>query len=292
MLPAFAEPAVLPLPALEFGAVKKLAGGFAFTEGPAVSPQGKIYFSDIPRDRIYVHDPESGSTTLWREEVGSSNGLAFTSSGDLVTCETITRRIGRYDGATGSYTILVAAFEGKRFNKPNDLVLDRTGGIFFTDPIYGKVETELDFEGVYHLAGGEKEARLIDRTCVKPNGIALSHDGATLYLVDNGVGEVIAFDVIGDGRHSRLAQRRLLCRLGTEKRQAGDGMALDAAGRLFVTVPEGIAVFDPSGNKVAHLDLPEQPTNCSFGRGSDRTTLYITARSGFYALEVSPGGRF
>jgi sugar lactone lactonase YvrE len=271
--------------------VRELAEGFAFTEGPAVAPDGRIYFSDIPKDRIHVHDPETGRTSLWKEGIGNSNGLAFDASGALITCEKGARRIGRHDLASGDYRVLVETFEGRRFNQPNDLALDRDGGIFFTDPIYGNAEAELDCEGIYYLAGDTAQTRRVDRTCKKPNGIALSHDGATLYVVDNGAGELITFDVVRQQDPGpRLAGRRLLSRLGPAEQAAGDGMTLDAAGRLFVTVPGAIAVFDPSGEQLARLALPENPTNCCFGRGDDRATLYITARTGFYAVEVSPGG--
>jgi len=293
MLPALVASEPLPVDLPEFGIVRKLADGFAFIEGPAPAPDGRVYFSDIPRDRIHIHDPASAATSLWKQGVGNSNGLAFTPTGTLITCEKGTRRIGHHDPASGDYRVLVETFGGKRFNQPNDLVLDRDGGIFFTDPIYGKVEAELDCEGIYYLGQGQQQAQRVDRSCIKPNGIGLSHDGATLYVVDNGAAELLAFEVIRQpGQGPRLAKRRTLCRLGPPGKPAGDGMAIDADGRLFVTVPAAIAVFDPDGAAIARLELPEDPTNCCFGRGPDRSTLYITARTGLYAVEVTPGGVF
>jgi sugar lactone lactonase YvrE len=289
--------AVRPIPELKPAAVElkigeptELATGFQFTEGPAVAPDGSIYFSDIPNDRIHRYDPSSGETTLYSEGNGNANGLMFSPAGALITCETSARQIGRHDLITNQRTALTNNFEGKKFNKPNDLALDGKGGVYFTDPVYGPVDTELPHEGVYYLPNNGETAQLIDATCTKPNGIAITKDGKTLYVVDNGAKKLIAYDILEEGYASTVTNRRILCNLESKAERAGDGMAIDSAGNLFVTVPEGIAVFSAAGKKIDHINFPQSPTNCKFGTGAQRTTLYVTARTGFYSVPVSTGG--
>jgi sugar lactone lactonase YvrE len=130
--------------------VRKLADGFKFTEGPAWSRSGRIYFSDIPNERIHIHDPATGETTIHRESSGRANGLMFTPSGALLACEGGNRRLTRQFGET--IAVLAERFEGKRLNSPNDLVMDGQGGTYFTDPRYGKRDDmEMDVEGVYAI---------------------------------------------------------------------------------------------------------------------------------------------
>lgn len=265
-----------------------------FTEGGAVDAQGGILFSDIG-DRLMRFDPKTGQTAVFRQPSGKGNGMAFDAQGRLLVCEGGARRVSITD-ASGVRT-LADRFEGKRFNSPNDIVVDRQGRAYFTDPRYGSQDgRELDFEGVFLIADGK--VTLATRELQRPNGIQLSPDGRTLYVADNhsdpkGNHHLVAFDVLPDGA---LKNKRILHDIGPDKRGI-DGMKVDVDGRIYATAgtgaKAGIYIFSPAGELLEALPMPGDPTNCVF----DGSTLYITAQSpnkrwGLYRIPLTiPGFR-
>jgi sugar lactone lactonase YvrE len=248
-----------------------------FTEGGAVDAQGRVLFSDIG-DRLMRYDPKSEKTEVFRQPSGKGNGMAFDVQGRLLVCEGGARRVSITD-ATGTRT-LCDRFEGKRFNSPNDLVVDRRGRVYFTDPRYGSQDgRELDFEGVFLVTPDGKVA-LATRALQRPNGIQLSPDGKTLYVADNhsdasGNHHLTAFEVAEDGS---LSGKRILHDFGPDARGI-DGMKVDVEGNLYATAgtgaKAGVYIFTPEGKPLDILFMPGDPTNCVF----DGTTLYITAQS-------------
>ena len=287
--PSAAAPAsVLP----ENPEVKKLAEGFTFTEGPALGPDGKIWFNDIPNERTHVHDPATGQTTLHREQTGRANGLMFTPAGALLACEGGARRITRQEGA-GEVTVISDSFDGKPYNAPNDLDIDGKGGIYFTDPGYGRKPEEmpLGVEGVYYATPDKdrtkpaKVIRVID-DLVRPNGVLVSNDKKTLYVIDNGANSLWAYDIQGDGK---VASGRKLCVFDPAEQRGGDGLTSDEHGNLYVAA-NGIYVISPEGKLLGVIQVPERPANCVFGAKGTRT-LYITAKTGFYSVKVNADGR-
>jgi sugar lactone lactonase YvrE len=279
-----------------------------FTEGPAVAPDGSIFFSDIG-NRILRYDPQSGETTVYRSESGRANGLMFDQKGRLIACEGAdggNRRISITD-ETGNVRTLADRYEGKRLNSPNDLAIDSAGRVYFTDPRYGGDEPrELDFEGVF-LVDTDGTVTLATLDLEKPNGILVSIDGRTVYIADNnsdpkGNHHLTAFRVQPDGT---LANKRILFDFGPDRRGI-DGMTLDREGNIYATAgqgPEGgVYVFDPSGRHLAFIPTPGTPTNCIFGGPDEPTMLYITAgvpaddqrpqRFGLYRIQLAiPGHR-
>lgn len=260
--------------------VRKLAGGFQFVEGPAWNPrENALYFSDIPAAQIIRY--ADGKAEPVNRASGASNGLMFDKEGLLVRCEHAGRRISRGRPEDAGQTV-VERYDGKRMNSPNDLSIDALGGIYFTDPRYGRRDDlELDKEAVYYVAaGGEAVKRVVD-DLVRPNGIALSPDGKWLYVVDNGADALYRYPVSGPGK------------LGAGSRIANvsgpDGMAVDAEGRLYVTCVGGVWVLDATGKWLGMIATPEQPANCAFG-GLDGGTLFITARTALYAIETRTRG--
>lgn len=254
---------------------RKLAGDFKFTEGPALGADGKIYFNDIPNERTHVYDPESGETTIYREQTGRANGLFFTPAGALIACEGGARQVTRTDYA-GEITILADSFDGKKLNSPNDVVPDRFGGFYFTDPSYGKVDNrELDVEAVYYIDRKGKVTQ-VAADLTKPNGIILSTDAKTLYIADPGSEKIFAYDVEAPGK---IANKREFSPVGS------DGMTIDKLGNIYVTWTDIIA-FDPDGKEVLRLTPPEKPANCLLVGN----TLYVTARTGFYAVDLEVEG--
>lgn len=270
------EPYTLDGPLVKDGAeFRKLADGFKFTEGPALAPDGKIFFNDIPNERTHVFDPASGETTVFREPSGRANGLFFTPAGALVACEGGARKLTRTDFA-GSVSVLAEKFDGKKLNSPNDVVPDGIGGFYFTDPRYGKGDDrELDVEAVYYVDRGGKLIQ-VAADLKKPNGIILSPDGGILYVADPGAETIWAYDVEGPGK---IANRRKFAPVGS------DGMTVDRLGNIYVTWTDIIA-FSPEGEEVLRLTPPERPANCLLAG----KTLYVTARTGFYAIDLEVEG--
>lgn len=255
-----------------------------FTEGPVLSADGAILFSDIG-NRILKYDPKAGKTTVFREPSGRSNGLKFDAQGRLVAAEGANtggnRRISITE-SDGTVRTLADRYEGKRFNSPNDLAVDRQGRVYFTDPRYvGDEPRELDFEAVF-LVHTDGKVVVATREVTKPNGIAVSPDGKTAYVAESdsrvdGKHQLLAFDVQADGT---LAGKRVLHDFGPNRRGI-DGMTLDRQGNIYATAGRedlaGIYVFSPAGDHLAMIPMPGDPTNCVFGGGEESTSLYITA---------------
>lgn len=268
-----------------------IQGGFKFTEGPALAKDGRIFFTDIPNNRIHVYDPANGAVTVHRENSGAANGLKLFPSGGLVACE----------GGLGQVTLQVAGgeaepitkeFNGVRYNGPNDLDMDGKGGFYFTDPNYSKDPAPQGKECVYYVASGKvtgkgKVIRVVE-DCVKPNGVLLSLDKKTLYVCDNGAGTVRAYDI--NPKDGTTSNGRVFCTIFEGKASGGDGMTIDESGNLYVAAQKYIRVFDPTGKPITKIAFPEAPANCVFG-AQGTSTLYVTARTGFYKVKLNRDGR-
>lgn len=272
--------------------VELVQGGFKFTEGPALAKDGRIFFSDIPNNRIHIYDPASGQVSVHRENSGGANGLMFVPSGALLACEGGSGQVTRQE-AGGEAVPVATEFNGVRLNSPNDLDLDGKGGIYFTDPNYGRKPATQDKEAVYYIApasnvaGKGKITRVVD-DCVKPNGVIVSLDKKTLYVGDNGANKVRAYDI--DPKTGAGSNGRDFASMEEGQTRGGDGMTIDEAGNLYVTAQKWIWIFNPEGKTVVKLEVPEPPANCVFGAQGTQT-LYITARTGFYKVKLNVDGR-
>lgn len=285
----------------------------AFTEGPAATAEGIVYFSDIVNNRIMRFDARSKTTSVWRTPSGRTNGLLFDVQGRLLACEGNefgpndgNRRITRTDMTTGNVEVLTSHFEGRRYNAPNDIAACSNGLIFFTDPCYGDRATmELDHDSVYRIDLDGRVTRVITQPAIqRPNGIALSPDERTLYLVDScpvigGNRKIWAFDLASNGT---LSNQRVVFDFGAGR--GGDGMAIDQAGNLYVAagisrargphetsdVPPGIYIITPQGELKGRIPVTEDVlTNVTFG-GDDLKTLYITAGKTLFSVRVTTPG--
>ena len=284
----------------------------AFTEGPAVDAEGNVFFSDIVNNRIMKRTPE-GTVSVWRADSGRANGNMFDALGRLVTCEGAEfgdggrRRITRTDMRTGAVEVLSDRYEGKRYNSPNDLVIDNAGRIYFTDPRYkeDRSDLELDVEAVYRLDQDGRVTRILSQPAIqKPNGITISPDNRTLYVVDSNPGpggnrKIWAFGLSPEGVPSG---QRLVYDFAPGR--GGDGIRTDVEGNLWIAagvsqprhanetaeVPTGVYVVTPKGEVLGRIPVPEDSiTNLAFG-GPDLKTLYIVSGKSLFSIRVTVAG--
>lgn len=295
----------------------KIEGRVAFTEGPAWHPSGQVYFTDIANNRIMRRDAK-GEMHVYRTPSGRANGLLLDAQGRLHACEGGgeggNRRVTRTE-LDGSVTVLADRYEGKRFNSPNDLVMDARGRIYFSDPRYGdRTDVELfdkqgeAIEGVYRIDPDGKVTRVITHEVARPNGLGLSPDGKFLYVADNlndgpheGVGgarKLWRFQLKGDGDVD-LKSRALLFDWGTDR--GPDGMCVDAHGTIYVAAgfnfpnppaetalvyKAGIYALSPEGKLRGFLPVAaDMITNCCLG-GPDGKTLFITAGHKLWSVQL------
>ena len=258
--------------------VERIATGFGFLEGPAADADGSLYFTDIPNSRIHRWTPDGGVTTFV-EQSGRANGLRFDLDGNLIICEMGARRVTAIS-PRGDTSVLAEQFED-RFNSPNDLWVDPRGGIYFTDPRYGATDDE-EITGyhVYYISSDQSEIRRVAADLVRPNGIVGTPDGGRVYVADHGAGRTYVYMPAADGS---LTDKRLFVA------QGADGMTMDELGNLSLTGRD-ITIYNPDGDPIGSIAVPETPANLTFG-GPDGTTLFITARTSLYALEMMVSGQ-
>lgn len=274
------------------GEVEKVQGGFEFTEGPAVDAEGMLYFTDIPKERIHKLDAD-GKVTVFREKSGHANGLMYHPvKKELWACEMDGQVVAF--GMDGVQRRVVAGeYAGKRFNAPNDLVIDSHGGAYFTDPSFRAPKPQpQDKLGVYYVAADSKVTRLVD-DLPNPNGVILSPDEKTLYVIPSGQSEMMEYPVEGPGK---IGKGKVFCRLAQLSQRAkdvgtggGDGLTVDVKGNLYITSALGVQVFSPKGEGLGIIAFPEVPANVTFG-GPQRKTLYATARTSLYAVPLDVAG--
>jgi len=285
-----------------------------FTEGPAYHADGSVFFTDIANNRIMRLNAGAENADVFLRPSGRANGLMFDRNGDLIACEGNERgglggrRLVRIDVNTKVRTVIADRFEGKRFNSPNDLCIDDQGRIYFTDPYYGpdRDQLELDVEGVYRVdADGKNLVRVLGPDSIaRPNGIAISKNQRTLFVVDNHpikpVRKLLAFELDADGLAT--GKHREFHDFG--KGRGGDGMCIDSQDNIYVTAganrhytnqnldnPAGVYIFSKGGAFLGRIPIPEDMvTNCCFG-GPDLRTLYVTAGKTLWEIQCKVPGR-
>jgi gluconolactonase len=272
---------------LETTTAERPATGFGFTEGPLWHPDGFYYFVDIRRSTLHRLTP-GRPPEIVRSETGEGNGTTFDLQGRLVMCEGGNRRVTRMS-ADGRVEVLADRYEGKRFNRPNDVVCRSDGSLYFTDPglRVPLAQRELPYAGVYRIAPDGAVTLVAD--CEYPNGLAFSLDERILYVANTRWTQYIhALEVDGDGR---LVRRRIFADMSSDETDGvPDGMKLDVEGRIYCTGPGGTWVFAPDGRRLELIRTPEVPANLAFG-GPDLKTLFLTARTSVYTLRVTTPGQ-
>jgi gluconolactonase len=275
-------------PILELGRGFGVGGN---TEGPVWWKEGGyLLFSEIGKDRRLKYTPGQG-VTVARENTNGANGLTRDPQGRLVICEGWTRRVTREE-KDGSFTVLANSFQGRRLNKPNDVVVKSDGAIYFTDPwniAPPPDEWDLQFNGVYRLAPDRGTLSLLISHFVIPNGLAFSPDESVLYINDSRRRLIAAFDVLPNGTLARQSERVFADLSGPEP-GGPDGMKVDTAGNVYCGGSGGIWIVDPKGKKLGRIVHGEpNTTNIAFG-GDDWKTLYFTTRSTLGSVKLKIAG--
>jgi gluconolactonase len=318
-----ADPIVPPDAKLELLYTRSAAIKGGLTEGPAVAPDGSIYFTDIPvaadKGLIVRFDPRTEATSIFTSDSHKANGLMFDAAGFLIACEGADdggRGIARWNIKTGKREVLADRYMGKRFNAPNDLCIDLADRIYFTDPRYlGDEPRELEHRAVYRV---DRDGKVVEVThdVEKPNGIAISPDQKVLYVADNNNGTdridpnapppekgamtVYGFPLGADGLVSGARWT-----VYDFKPESGcDGMTLDSNGNLYLAARSlkrpGVLILDPDGHELGFIATAEPqpdakephglPSNCDFGIGEESNVLYVTIDTSLYRIRLNATG--
>ncbi len=261
-------------------ALKLVSDQFSFTEGPAVDKEGNIFFTDQPNDRIWKYDTK-GKLSIWMEPSGRANGLFFDSKGNLIACADADNELWKISKKK-KVTVLAKNWDGKRLNGPNDVWVHSSGGMYYTDPFYARdywkhKTSEQAEQRLYYISPKGKVSVAADGFG-QPNGLV--GKGNVLYVTDIKGRKTYKFDIGSDGS---LSNKTLFCEQGS------DGMTLDEKGNVYL-VGRGVTVYNPAGEVIEKIPVPEGWTaNVTFG-GKDRKTLFITASKSVYTLQMNVRG--
>ena len=284
----------------------EIATTVAFTEGPAVDRDGSVYFTDIINERIMKLGAD-GVLSTYRERSNVANGLLIDPQGRLIACEgglferpgvkrQGTPRLTRTDLKSGKIETIASGYEGKPFAGPNDVTIDSKGRLYFTD---------LAGAAVYRLETSGTVARILMAPDVqRPNGIQVSPDDKTLYLIEanqakDGARMIRAYDLQPDG-----TVRNMRVHYNFYPGRSADGMSIDSEGNLYASAgmsqlrgssetldtKTGVYVISPAGKLLKFIPIPEDfITNNAFG-GADMKTLYVTAGKTLYKVRTDVAG--
>jgi len=272
---------------LESDKVERLATGFKFTEGPLWHPDGFYYFVDIRSNTLHRITPGKPAE-LVRSDTNETNGTTFDLQGRLVVCEGGNRRVTRWSSDT-QFDVLMDRWQGKKLNRPNDVLCKSDGSLYFTDPGYRVPfeQREMQHAGIYRVMPDGSQKMVADFEY--PNGLAFSPDERTLYVANTRWAQYIhLLEMDADGN---MVRRRIFAEMPSDGDKNGvpDGMKVDVDGRVYCTGPDGCWVFAPDGRLIGIIKLPEFPANVAFG-GPDLKTLFFTANTSVYTMRAKTPG--
>lgn len=276
--------------------VEVIKEGFQGTEGPIGLPDGSLIFTETNASRITKIDKDNNISTFL-EGTNGSNGLAFDAKGRLISVQTTPgqTRIGAIY-PKGAEAVLADGFEGKRFGRPNDLTVDKKGGVYFTDPgpnaQPGAAPAAPPLPpAVYYVPAGGRAIRIAEGI-ERPNGILLSRDEKTLYVNNTNGEHLLAFDVRPDGtvtNRRNFARYDGVTKTATGVNSGADGLAIDDEGRVYVAASTGVQVFSAEGQLLGTIPLSRAPQNLAFA-GAGKKTLYVVGRGAAYKVQMLASG--
>ena len=263
-----------------------LSDKYSFTEGPAVSKNGDVYFTDQPNNKIIKWSADDNSLSVFMDDAGRSNGMYFDKKGNLITCADLDNQLWLID-KNKKVKVLVKDYNGKLLNGPNDLWIDKKGGMYITDPFYKRdywkrsMVSEQDGQCVYYLSPDKKKLTRIADHFVTPNGIVGTGDNKYLYVSDIGDRKIYRYDIQSD---ASLTNRTLM--VGKNS----DGMTIDNQGNFYISNEKGITVFNSKGEQIEQIPIDEKWTaNVCFG-GKNLDKLFITASKSVYIIDMKVKG--
>ena len=266
--------------------------GFEFTEGPVwLADNNSLLFSDIVGNTIYLSDLH-GRVSVFRRPSNMANGNVLDHQNRLLSCEHATSRVVRLE-PDGGLTVLASHWRSRELNSPNDIVVGKSGMIYFTDPGYGRMseygvcrEQQLDFQGVYSINPHNGDVELLADDFDQPNGLCFSLDQKQLFVSDSGRNHVRVF-TFNDG--GGLSGGEVWAQTTGQEPGVPDGLKIDSEGNLYSCGPGGIHVFAPDSSLMGVICVPEETANFTWG-GPDRMTLFITAQGSVYKMPVKVPG--
>jgi gluconolactonase len=263
---------------------KLISDQFAFTEGCSVAKNGDVFFTDQPNDKIWKYEFGTGKLSVFLDKTGRANGTYFDKKGNLVTCSDAKGELWSIT-PKGEVTVLMTDLDGKQINGPNDIWIDKKGGIYMTDPYYhrdywARKKMEMDGEHVYYLPKGSKTPIKVVGDMKQPNGIVGTPDGKYLYVSDLGAQKTYRYTINND---ATLGEKTLLFNKGS------DGMTLDEKGNIYIT-GKGVTIYSPEGVKIANIPNTDNWTGNVVFAGKNRDVLFITASKCVYTLKMNVKG--
>jgi gluconolactonase len=262
---------------------KLISKQFSFTEGPSVDKKGNLFFTDQPNNKIWEYGTD-GKLSVFMDNAGRSNGTYFDNKGNLITCADDHDQLWSIS-PDKKVKVLVHDLDGQLLNGPNDVWVTPNDDLYITDPYYqrdywARKKPDLAGQNVYYLAKGSNKLITVVTDMRQPNGIVGTPDGKYLYIADIGANKTYKYTINPDGS---LSNKQLF----TE--QGSDGMTLDSQGNVYLT-GNGVTIYNPSGIKIAHINIDEPWTaNLCFG-GKNKDDLFITASKAIYILHMKVKG--
>jgi gluconolactonase len=256
---------------------------FSFTEGASVDGKGNVFFTDQPNNQIWEYSID-GKLSLWMDSTLRSNGTYFDAKGNLISCADEHDQLISISPKK-KIKVLINDYDGHLMNGPNDVWVAANGAMYITDPYYQRdwwtrKKPDLQSQDVYYLPKGSHTPVVVVNDMKQPNGIVGTPDGKYLYVADIAANKTYKYLIQPDGK---LADKQLFCDLGS------DGMTLDQQGNVYLT-GKGVTIFNPKGEKIAHIDIPEPWTANLCFAGKHKDHLFITASKAIYILKMNIKG--
>jgi len=268
----------------------QIATDMQFTEGPQWHPDGYLVFSDVIGNKIYKWSEEKG-LTVFASGVGKPNGIACSKENVFYVCRYNQHDVARMD-TLGKLTSVLSAYNGKRLNSPNDVVLSYLGSVYFTDPDFGVTGCELMFQGLYCIPYNSTTPVLLDSTLVKPNGLTFVQDWKTLYVNESSTNTIYTYALTNESKVDLTKDKKVFLKVtGTGEI---DGITSDVFGNIYVAFGDGgVMIYDKSATLVGSITLPvgERVRNLCFG-GKYNNQLFITAGVSLYKVDIRFYGDF
>ncbi len=275
----------------------KIHSGMKWAEGPCyIKSHKKLYFSDIPNNHLLSWD--GSNVKIEKDPSNFINGNTEDLEGNLISCSHGGRCIYKTD-INGKTTTLVDKYLDKKLNSPNDVVVKSDGSIWFTDPPYGILSDYEGYKGdmeygacyVFRYDPKENNLEVVSKDFLKPNGLAFSVNEDKIYIADSGgshdvnaPNQIMVYDIV---ENKILKNGKVFHKFNPF---FADGFRVDKDDNVWTSAGKGIKCFNPQGEVIGQLLLPDLVANLTFG-GENNNILYVTSSSNLYSMELNQQGK-